>query len=99
MARVVRRLGFEFRRQAGSHAIYVRPTDHARVVIPMHSGVAIKRKTLRAISQTQRRGVLQPALRLRMPNSQSQCRPQRRSRQARQSFSDSLTFTWQRQAP
>jgi predicted RNA binding protein YcfA (HicA-like mRNA interferase family) len=49
VARVVRRLGFEFRRQAGSHAIYVRPTDHARVVIPMHSGVVIKRKTLRAI--------------------------------------------------
>ncbi len=49
VARVVRRLGFEFRRQTGSHAIYVRPTDHARVVIPMHSGVTIKRKTLRAI--------------------------------------------------
>ncbi len=49
VVRVVRRLGFEFRRQTGSHAIYVRPTDHARVVIPMHSGVAIKRKTLRSI--------------------------------------------------
>jgi predicted RNA binding protein YcfA (HicA-like mRNA interferase family) len=49
VARVAQRLGFEFRRQTGSHAIYVRSTDHARVVIPMHSGVAIKRKTLRAI--------------------------------------------------
>ena len=49
VARVAQRLGFEFRRQTGSHAIYVRPTDHARVVIPMHSGVAIKRKTLRGI--------------------------------------------------
>ncbi|MFZ0963614.1 MAG: type II toxin-antitoxin system HicA family toxin [Terriglobia bacterium] len=49
VAHVAERLGFEFRRQSGSHAIYVRPTDHARVVIPMHSGVAIKRKTLRSI--------------------------------------------------
>ena len=49
LARVAQRLGFEFRRQTGSHAIYVRPTDHARVVIPMHSGVPIKRRTLRGI--------------------------------------------------
>jgi predicted RNA binding protein YcfA (HicA-like mRNA interferase family) len=49
IARLALRLGFEFRRQTGSHVIYVRPTDHARVVIPMHSGVAIKRKTLRGI--------------------------------------------------
>lgn len=49
VARVAERLGFEFRRQTGSHAVYVRLTDHARVVIPMHSGVAIKRKTLRSI--------------------------------------------------
>ncbi len=49
VARVAQRLGFQFRRQSGSHAIYVRPTDSARVVIPMHGGVAIKRKTLRAI--------------------------------------------------
>ncbi|MGA3165190.1 MAG: type II toxin-antitoxin system HicA family toxin [Terriglobia bacterium] len=49
MARVAERLGFEFRRQTGSHAIYVRPTDHARVVIPIHRGVALKRKTLRSI--------------------------------------------------
>lgn len=47
--RVAARLGFEFRRQKGSHAIYVRASDHARVVIPMHAGVAIKPKTLRAI--------------------------------------------------
>jgi len=49
VARAVVRLGFEFRRQRGSHAIYVRLTDKARVVIPMHSGVAIKPKTLRGI--------------------------------------------------
>jgi len=49
VARAAVRLGFELRRQTGSHAIYVRFADHARVVIPVHSGVAIKRKTLRAI--------------------------------------------------
>ncbi len=49
VARVAERLGFEFRRQTGSHAIYVRPTDHARVVFPMHRGIDIKRKTLRSI--------------------------------------------------
>ena len=51
LARVVLRLGFQFRRQRGSHAIYIRAADHARVVIPMHAGAAIKRKTLRAIIQ------------------------------------------------
>ena len=49
VARVALGLGFEFRRQRGSHAIYVRPVDHGRVVIPMHSGATIKRKTLRGI--------------------------------------------------
>ena len=51
LARVAQHLGFEFRRQKGSHAIYVRGTDKARVVIPLHSGVTIKPKTLRAIIQ------------------------------------------------
>jgi predicted RNA binding protein YcfA (HicA-like mRNA interferase family) len=46
--RVAERLGFVFRRQNGSHAIYVRSTDKARVVIPMH-GRDVNRKTLRAI--------------------------------------------------
>jgi predicted RNA binding protein YcfA (HicA-like mRNA interferase family) len=48
LVRVAERLGFEFRRQTGSHAIYVRSQDQARVVIPMHGG-DLKRKTLRAI--------------------------------------------------
>lgn len=48
VAHVAEKLGFLFRRQSGSHAIYVRPSDQARVVIPMHKG-DIKRKTLRAI--------------------------------------------------
>ncbi len=39
VARVAQKLGFEFRRQTGSHAIYVRKSDEARVVIPMHTGV------------------------------------------------------------
>jgi predicted RNA binding protein YcfA (HicA-like mRNA interferase family) len=50
VARVAEKLGFEFRRQSGSHAIYVRKQDGARVVIPMHVG-ALKRKTLRGIIQ------------------------------------------------
>jgi predicted RNA binding protein YcfA (HicA-like mRNA interferase family) len=49
VARVAQRLGFELRRQRGSHAIYVRASDAARVVIPMHSGRDLKRKTLRGI--------------------------------------------------
>jgi len=50
LARVAERLGFVFRRQTGSHAIYVRASDQARVVIPMHKG-ELKRKTLRGIIQ------------------------------------------------
>lgn len=50
LVRVAERVGFVFRRQSGSHAIYVRVGDHARVVIPMHKG-ELKRKTLRAILQ------------------------------------------------
>jgi len=48
-ARVAQRLGFELRRQRGSHAIYVRSSDKARVVIPMHAGTDLKQKTLRGI--------------------------------------------------
>jgi predicted RNA binding protein YcfA (HicA-like mRNA interferase family) len=38
LVRVAERLGFVFRRQSGSHAIYFRPGDQARVVIPIHKG-------------------------------------------------------------
>ena len=48
VVRVAEKLGFEFRRQKGSHAIYVRNRDQARVVIPMHKG-NLKRKTLTGI--------------------------------------------------
>lgn len=50
VVRVAEKLGFVFRRQSGSHAIYVRASDQARVVIPMHRG-ELKRKTLRGIIQ------------------------------------------------
>lgn len=50
LVRVAEQLGFAFRRQTGSHAIYVRAKDQARVVIPMHAR-ELKRKTLRAIIQ------------------------------------------------
>ena len=50
VVRVTEKLGFVFRRQRGSHAIYVRQSDQARVVIPMHKG-ELKRKTLRGIIQ------------------------------------------------
>ena len=49
VARVAQRLGFEFRRQRGSHAVYVHPEDGRRVVIPIHARTELKRKTLRAI--------------------------------------------------
>jgi predicted RNA binding protein YcfA (HicA-like mRNA interferase family) len=50
LVRVAERLGFLFRHQSGSHAIYVRQSDQARVVFPMHKG-ELKRKTLRGIIQ------------------------------------------------
>jgi predicted RNA binding protein YcfA (HicA-like mRNA interferase family) len=50
LVRVAEQLGFALRRQRGSHAIYVRARDQARVVIPMHGG-DLKRKTLRGIIQ------------------------------------------------
>jgi predicted RNA binding protein YcfA (HicA-like mRNA interferase family) len=36
-ARVAKRLGFVLDRQKGSYAIYFRPADRLRVVIPMHN--------------------------------------------------------------
>ena len=56
VVRVAERLGFVFRRQRGSHAIYVRQSDQARVVIPIHKG-ELKRKTLRGIIQDLKVGV------------------------------------------
>lgn len=48
--RVIAHLGFEFSRQAGTgHAIYRRAFDGKRTVVPLHAGVVLKRKTLKAI--------------------------------------------------
>jgi predicted RNA binding protein YcfA (HicA-like mRNA interferase family) len=49
LIRVVKQLGFELDRQKGSHAVYLRSSDKARVVIPIHAGRDIKQKTLRSI--------------------------------------------------
>ncbi len=47
--RVAEQLGFTLRHQVGSHAVYARAADNARVTIPVHAGQTIKRNTLRAI--------------------------------------------------
>ena len=49
VVRIAEKLGFVFRRQSGSHAIYVRKQNGSRVVIPMHAGASLKKKTLRGI--------------------------------------------------
>jgi predicted RNA binding protein YcfA (HicA-like mRNA interferase family) len=49
VVRVARKLGFELDRQKGSHAIFYRSSDKARIVIPMHAGRDIKPKTLLGI--------------------------------------------------
>lgn len=49
VVRVAQGLGFAFHRQKGSHAVYYRQKDKARVVIPVHAGKTIKPKTLAGI--------------------------------------------------
>ena len=44
--RVAKKLGFEFDRQSGSHAIYLRKSDKRRIVIPVHPAKDIRPKTL-----------------------------------------------------
>lgn len=46
---VAERLGFVFDRQRGSHAVYYRETDCARIIVPLHQGKTIKPKTLLGI--------------------------------------------------
>ena len=48
-AQVAQKLGFVFRRQKGSHAVYYRAGDQARVVIPMHGRRELKPRTLLGI--------------------------------------------------
>jgi len=50
VVRVLTKIGFYFLRQSGSsHAIYKRDSDKKRTVVPLHSGVIVKRKTLKSI--------------------------------------------------
>lgn len=47
--RVAFQAGFEFDRQRGSHAVYIRPSDGRRLVIPMHGAKDLKPGTLRGL--------------------------------------------------
>jgi len=49
LVRVARKLGFELDHQKGSHSVFRRAADRARVVIPMHVGRSIRPKTLAGI--------------------------------------------------
>jgi predicted RNA binding protein YcfA (HicA-like mRNA interferase family) len=49
VVRVARKLGFQFDRQSGSHAVYFRPADKRRFVVPIHAGRILKPKTLGGI--------------------------------------------------
>lgn len=49
VVRVAIKVGFVFDRQKGSHAVYYRESDSARIVVPMHAGKTIKPKTLAGI--------------------------------------------------
>ena len=46
LIRIASKLGFEFDRQSGSHAIYYRKSDKRRIVVPLHSAKDLKPKTL-----------------------------------------------------
>ena len=48
---VAEALGFVLDRQKGSHAIFYRNKDNARLVIPMHPAKTLKPKTLAGIIQ------------------------------------------------
>jgi len=47
--KVAKKLGFQFDRQSGSHAVYIHLEKKLRVVIPIHPGKDIKPKTLKGI--------------------------------------------------
>lgn len=47
--RVAEKLGFQFDRQKGSHAVYLRESDRRRIVIPVHKGRDLKPGTLRGL--------------------------------------------------
>lgn len=45
--RVITKIGFRFKRQAGTS--HFRESDKRRTTVPVHSGKAIKRKSLKSI--------------------------------------------------
>lgn len=48
--RVLKKIGFRFKRQSSSsHAIYYRESDRKRTNVPVHSGKILKRKTFKSI--------------------------------------------------
>ena len=47
--KVAEKLGLEFDRQKGSHAVYVRVSDKRRIVIPVHKGRDLKPGTRRGL--------------------------------------------------
>jgi len=47
--RVAKKLGLGFDRQRDSHAVYLRASDHRRLVIPVHKGRDLKPGTLRGL--------------------------------------------------
>ena len=47
--KVAQKVGFLFDRQKGSHAIYYRKIDKARIVVPVHPSKEIKIKTMLGI--------------------------------------------------
>lgn len=42
LVRVAMKVGFAFDRQKGSHAVYYRGSDGARIVVPVHARKTIK---------------------------------------------------------
>lgn len=47
--KALKKVGFVEVRQSGSHVILKRTSDNRRIVVPIHSSKALKRKTLKAI--------------------------------------------------
>ena len=54
VVRVATSIGFVFDHQKGSHAVYYRAHDRARIVIPMHGHKDFKPKTLKGIVEDMR---------------------------------------------
>ncbi|MCP4245414.1 MAG: addiction module toxin, HicA family [bacterium] len=57
VVKVAEKLGFEFDRQHGSHAVYLRLSDRRRIVMPVHKGRDLKPGTLRGLIDDMDRSV------------------------------------------